>query len=179
MNKRNGLTNQEYHDVSKDAIETALIFLMKEKNYANISVMDICKKAGVSRTFFYKHYTSKDDIIRDIIIEMNDVFKSIAVDHDAIVDKLGFVLMELAKKRFEYSKVFMLLGTGQSDVVVRCVNTLADEAIKDDYDFLQLVYFFSGAICNLLSLWAKNGMRETPEEIGRLVQKLLITEQKP
>lgn len=179
MNKRNGLTNQEYHDVSKDAIETALIFLMKEKYYADISVMDICKKAGVSRTFFYKHYISKDDIIRDIIVEMNGVFKSLATDHDAIVDKLGFVLMELSKNRFEYKKLRMLLETGQSDVVMRCVNAITDEQVADDYDFKQLVYFFSGAICNLLSLWAKNGMRETPEEIGRLVQKILITEKKP
>lgn len=176
MNKRNGLTNAEYHDVTKDAIETALVFLMKEKPFAEISIMDICRKADVSRTFFYKYYGSKDDIIRDIIVEMNAVFKSVAVNQDALVDKLGFVLQEMTKNRIEYSKVVMLLGTGQTDVVLRCVNAITDEEIRGDYEFRQLVYFFSGAICNWLSLWAKNGMKETPDEIARFVQKIMMPE---
>ena len=39
-----------------DQIEQAFYDLMKEKDYTNITVTDIIKKAQVSRASFYRHF---------------------------------------------------------------------------------------------------------------------------
>lgn len=42
----------------------ALMELMKEKDFENLSVSDICDKAGVHRATFYKHFNDKLEFIR-------------------------------------------------------------------------------------------------------------------
>lgn len=52
---------------SQHFISQALLALMKEKPYKKISVMDIARRAYVSRTTFYNHFQSKDDILQLLI----------------------------------------------------------------------------------------------------------------
>lgn len=179
MRKRDGLTNEAYHDVTKDAIETALILLMKEKPYHTITVVDICKKANVSRTFFYKYYTEKDEIIREIILDMNSVFKNMVFDPDEKRNMLHIFLTEMTGNVYEFQKMRMLLETGQSDVVLRCSNKMIEEAYPDDIEEKQLLFFCSGAIHNVLFFWAKEGIEPSVERISHLMRKLWPAESKP
>ena len=46
-----------------DYIYEALVELMKQKPYGEITITDITKKAGVSRMAYYRNYQDKDDIL--------------------------------------------------------------------------------------------------------------------
>ena len=48
---------------SQEQISNALYELMKEKNYSEISVSELCRKAHISRQTFYTLYQSKENII--------------------------------------------------------------------------------------------------------------------
>ena len=48
--------NKELNFAIKEALQDALILLMKEKQYRSISITELCKKAGVSRMAFYNNY---------------------------------------------------------------------------------------------------------------------------
>ena len=56
-------TKNESNKLAKECIVTALIELMKVRDYASITITDLTKKAGVSRMAYYRNYTSKEDII--------------------------------------------------------------------------------------------------------------------
>ena len=45
-----------------ELLQTALIELISERNYDEITIQDIVDRANVGRTTFYKHYTSKDEL---------------------------------------------------------------------------------------------------------------------
>ena len=51
------------HKLAIDCIYEALIFLMDKKEYKDITITDITKKAGVSRMAYYRNYTEKDEIL--------------------------------------------------------------------------------------------------------------------
>lgn len=46
-----------------EAIVNAAKCLIKEKGYQNVSVHDICQRAGVSRSSFYSVFAGKDEVI--------------------------------------------------------------------------------------------------------------------
>jgi AcrR family transcriptional regulator len=48
---------------TKGWIFEALMKLLEEKSWAEIGVSDITGKAGVARSSFYRHYTSKEDVV--------------------------------------------------------------------------------------------------------------------
>ncbi len=62
--------NKESRSILKESCQGALLALMEQKNYSEINITEICRKAGISRTGFYRNYASKDDIITEIISKM-------------------------------------------------------------------------------------------------------------
>src|SRR5471030_3054816 len=56
--------------ITKESIFTALMILMEKKNFKEISITEIAKKAGVSRMAFYRTYNIKEDIITTYIDEL-------------------------------------------------------------------------------------------------------------
>lgn len=52
---------------SKKNLLQALFILLKEKTFAEISVVDICEKAKINRMTFYNHYQDKYDLLADFL----------------------------------------------------------------------------------------------------------------
>lgn len=50
---------------TKKRLIEAVIELVKEKGYDNVSVRDICRRANVSSGSFYHHYKSKEMLVMD------------------------------------------------------------------------------------------------------------------
>ena len=51
----------------EEYIEEALLKLMKEKEFKNITITDITNKAGVSRISFYRKFSSKEDVVKSYL----------------------------------------------------------------------------------------------------------------
>ena len=56
---------------TKEKIYNSAISLIKEENYDDVKISDICKLAKVSVGSFYHHFDTKDDIIKRIIDEID------------------------------------------------------------------------------------------------------------
>lgn len=55
--------NKEINQLTKESIETALLFLLEKKDLKHISISELVQKAGVSRNAFYRNYKSKEEIL--------------------------------------------------------------------------------------------------------------------
>ncbi len=56
-------SNKEANQLTKESLETALLFLIEKKELKHISVSELVRKAGVSRNAFYRNYKSKEEIL--------------------------------------------------------------------------------------------------------------------
>lgn len=165
------LSNEESNRITKECIETALLILMKEKQFKDISITDIVKRAGVSRTAYYRNYSSKEDILTNYL----------EVVARAITDKMDLATYSEDAFRFwhaifiqvrGHSEIYsVLLKAGFERIILSSINkiTLEDfptDAIssKDKYD----IYFWSGAVYNILTEWITSGMKESDEEMAKI-----------
>lgn len=64
MNKSGILFNMADRRVqrTRELLQNALIDLISEQGYDNITIQDIVDRAGVGRTTFYLHFSSKDEL---------------------------------------------------------------------------------------------------------------------
>ena len=63
--------NKEINYSIKEAIQEALVELMKNNDYNSITITELCKKAGVSRMAFYNNYKTLDNVIKSIVNNVN------------------------------------------------------------------------------------------------------------
>ncbi len=61
------------------AIGDALLYLIREHAYEDISVTQICARADVVRKTFYNNFQSKDDVVEYLI---NNIFQELASQVD-------------------------------------------------------------------------------------------------
>ncbi|MBE5862085.1 MAG: TetR/AcrR family transcriptional regulator [Lachnospiraceae bacterium] len=59
------MNNKESNQLTRECLQLALIHLMGDHPYEKITVSEIVRRAGVSRTAFYRNYTDKEDILNE------------------------------------------------------------------------------------------------------------------
>ena len=68
-------------------MDEALLSLLEEKDFAYITVREICARAGVNRSTFYLHYESMSDLLRETVEMIDERFRASVAD--ATNDKTG------------------------------------------------------------------------------------------
>ncbi len=153
-------------------IRAAMLQLMRNKSYHDISITEICERAGVSRMSFYRHFDSRLEILREHAKQITDEFLRTS----------GITARHWSRKEF-----FVLLFTHlqrQKDVALLLSRDDLLFIIKDEMDrVFQLsyagvyndyrAYYISGGLYNVFLRWLQTGCRETPEEIAGSLRDIL------
>ena len=51
---------------TKKKLTNTLLLIIKEKSIQDITVLELCKRADINRTTFYKYYKDVDDLVNSI-----------------------------------------------------------------------------------------------------------------
>src|SRR5690348_6333200 len=110
------------------ALGDALIELMTERRYADLTVQDILDRANIGRSTFYAHYYDKEDLlgsmIEQMIVALNRRIQT-AETHLALPPSLG-----LFEHMYEQHRLYRALVRGQGvDVVLRVLH----QRLSDDF----------------------------------------------
>ncbi len=167
-----------YNSLAKECIVTALVELMKVKDYNAITITDIAKKSGMSRMTYYRNYKSKDDII---IQYVNDIAANI---HELIAGS------GVSNDNFAYFKIlFESLGV-ISDIAIVAYNAHMGDLILDainknmlltfppsnrDNDKIYKRHYYAGAVYNILIEWLKSGKKESVDHMARFMCDMMET----
>lgn len=60
---------------TRDTLGDALVALMHEKNFDEITVQDLLDRAGVGRATFYVHYRDKQDLFLSDVEDFSGPFR--------------------------------------------------------------------------------------------------------
>lgn len=92
--------NLEKRRRTRQKLADALVELCDEKSYYDITVWDICNKAQMYRSTFYRYYETKDELLREIeheyVEETRNLTKSLEDFHaNASEEQMQVFLQEL------------------------------------------------------------------------------------
>ena len=170
MERRN-----EINVLTKECILTALLRLMEEKPYDNISITDITTLAGVSRMAYYRNYSSKDDIL----------LKRLEDEEKQIIENFSGQKAETIKDVIYYISNFI---QDNSDVIkavysANLAHKLTEMINERIYSYFPIstqsaqgtyaVKFYVGAILSVYSHWVDTGMDEPAETVTEIICKLI------
>ena len=165
---------------TKQYILLALFALMQKMDYEEISVKDICTRAGVSRMSFYRYYSKKDDVFINYCDERFEEFYGI------IQDKGITSFKELTLEAFRFIKRYsrqinVLIQAHREFMLLEQLNSYARFVIMNfKNDFLSeqkknplFCYFIAGGLYNTTMYWVTNEIKSSPEELNDMFYKMI------
>ena len=161
--------NAETHRLTIESIQQAMNELLKTKPFKEITILDIVKKAGVSRSAFYRNYQSKEEVLQSIV---HDSYAEMINEIKATSDTANPDLWRhIIIKEIEQCRKFYSIHNAeawQGNTLLQCMNDYFGEMMSpytNNKDEMQM-RFWMGGIFNVIQFWLDNGMKESPEELA-------------
>jgi len=164
-----------------DLLADALLDLMREKLYPDISVTDIVSKANVARISFYRNFDTTNDILEYIITKAVNNFSSsirpvlISNDTRRLRDLLFEIIYKIKSERYQISEI---IPSNLSALLSGVENLIGIFENEQPYNSISEKYRISGRtgfICDVLRAWLNGNMNESPEEIvDYMIDKLVL-----
>lgn len=151
------------------SIGDAVIELMNEKDFDNIKILDITRKANVSRMTFYKYYYSKEEVVVNYLHEVVAGYMELS---EGRIFR-DFPNYENTLQAFEYFDKYAAFFLGMAraglySLLIEAVNEYVEARIIPNYDAAPYqVYYYAGAILNIFIKWEENGKDVPKEQIAK------------
>lgn len=163
---------------SREWLTNALLELMKDKPFHEISISEIAEKADLSRRTFYRFFSSKEEVI---CFHLGTIWRTGALQFSADKDHSYFhTIRWYLELWYEHKDLALLLYRNDLiSLLLQEYNHLFHEVYlmrKGNYPLAKqpeaMKYALSysiGGLTNILWQWAGDGMQKSPEEIANLL----------
>lgn len=168
-------------------IKKAFFELMDSIGFEKITVQTLTKKAMISRTTFYLHYKDKYDLLDKIENEILDGLENIAIDlpiEEIVRNGLStgrvFLLnvYNYVKENKDFFRLIMS-ENGDPSFYFKLHETMKKNIYHNvDINRLKIpahyaVAFTVGFQTSFINEWIKTDMKETPEELVKMVTQVM------
>ena len=161
---------------TKRRIIRALLRLMAEKPFSDITVSDIVARAGVARASYYRNFTSKEDVIVSAGAIIIEDFRQKTVGENRGILEYDSILRMFRYFRAYRGALLTLHKAGFTALYTRMFGEfIEDIAGEMPYDDIRryCLPFYSGAAFSVFVAWLEEGMRESPEEMADLFHRMV------
>lgn len=151
-------------------IKRSFLELLKGKSIEKITVREICTRAEINRTTFYRHYDDQYDLLDSLQRDILDKIKGeIDLRHPS-PDELCRLMFELI---YENRGEWLVLMGDNADPritgkITRFISDYFKVSEKSDSGKMKYHFILSGA-AGLFDYWTKSGMKEPPERMAEYV----------
>ena len=168
-------TNANGNAFVKDCLLQALLALMDEKPFQEISISDITRRASVSRMAYYRNYSSKEEILTSHLEEEISQYELFTRPNNS--GELRITQKNIARL-FEHCRE-------EKKFVLACDNAGLGYYILDAFTVYLHRYFireekrreyilnaYASALYSTIVKWLRNGAGEKPEQMAEMLHKI-------
>ena len=152
-------------------IEHIFVELLQTKPLNQITVSDICKKAGLNRTTFYANYLDIYDLADKIKEHLESELERLYQDeHINNFNSNNYLkLFRHIKDNQLFYKTYFKLGY-DNNYKILLYDTEQAEKYFDNKHIEYHIEFFRHGLNAVVKKWLENDCVETPEEIAEIIQ---------
>ncbi|BBD88830.1 TetR/AcrR family transcriptional regulator [Staphylococcus caprae] len=171
------------------ALMDSFLELLKTKNFSQITVQDLCDRAMVRRSTFYRHYSDKYDLLNQVLANFFNSLHESHLDNLLVKEPKTYfenivreTLYFLIENRDTIQSVFTIAYYDEITRIVynqlykgveRQVNFDIRHGIRFNIDLEVYMEFMAGGILRIIYAWLKEGQKRSVEDLTREVVKII------
>ncbi len=157
--------NNKRRQMSCERIEREFIALLQDREIAQITVSDICKRTGLNRSTFYANYVDIYDLadhLRDKLeAQVNQLYENDMMDYQRL-------FAHIRENRLFYTTYFKLGYDTNHAVDVARLGRLRDFFPAGQVEYH--IEFHRAGLNAVIKKWLREGCKESPEEMANLIK---------
>ena len=163
--------NNKRKRASQERIKRAFAQMLQTKALTQISVSDICKKAGINRSTFYSNYEDIFALADAMRTEIEAGFQEIYKDeHENTYNSNNYLpLFQYIAANQILFRFYFKLGYDNQYKIVSYDRKLAKAHFNDEFIDYHCEFFRSG-INTMIKMWLNGGCKETPEQMVGIIK---------
>jgi AcrR family transcriptional regulator len=183
LQKEKSVMAQKYSEsqkqLTKESITESLFLLLKEKDFAAITITDITKKAGVSRMAFYRNFNDKNQVIESYF---NQIYEEFFKEAESLpVRTVETVSRELVGYFDKHSILFLeSIRRGYNEILFRSFSKALGDFYNhtvtwDNYEGKRAYYwntFMAAGLFYVFMDWIRRDKEESVEEMVELITEM-------
>ena len=166
---------------TRTALYDGLVALILRKDYDDISVQDILKEADVSRSTFYAHFTSKDELLerslgrlRALLIEGHD---HVLRQREQGKEASWSFSLAMFEHVAEYKRVYDVIAgkpagaivlKAQRDALISYLKNFSALPRDDEVPRELMIEYVAGTIITIMKWWVDRRFSLSPREIDAM-----------
>jgi AcrR family transcriptional regulator len=168
---------------TRDTLGDALVELIQEKAFDEITVQDVLDRAGVGRSTFYAHYRDKDDLFLSDVEDFLELTASLLTRRGVSLERVAPVAELFAHIVEVREFVAALVASGKMQDVLELGHGFFARSIEErllmahvEMEPMELkaqAHGLAGALFALLNWWIDHGMTEKPEIMDALFHRMV------
>ena len=169
---------------SQNKLKDTFAELLKIKELKDITVLELCKKANINRTTFYKYYTDIDDLTKKIetnlITELEDEIKKI--NRNYLLTYTSYIIENINKNNNILK--YLISKNGDHTFLRRILYKVYDESLLEwkhllkkanDTDLDNIFNFIIDGSIGIINKWIDNKCKEDPKTISIFINKICMS----
>lgn len=165
-------------DFLKECIADSLLRLLRTKPLESITIREITELANVSRVTYYRNFSSKEEVIEFKL----DKLMTDWIEQERTIRDTSACELAVRFFRFFYSIRDVVQTLIQAKLSLLLLNTLilrfGDIFTEDCAEYYRQI-FISFGLCGVILTWMDTGMKESPEEMGKIVTETFFPQERP
>jgi AcrR family transcriptional regulator len=168
---------------TRDTLGDALVELIHEKTFDEITVQDVLDRAGVGRSTFYAHYRDKQDLFLSDVEDFLELMSGLLTRHNVSLKRVAPVaelFAHISDAKDFYSALVssgkvndvLELGRGYFARSIEDRLRMANVGIGDD-ERKAVAFGLSGNLFALLEWWIDHGMIQSPRDMDTLFHRMV------
>jgi len=173
---------------TKKILFTALLKLMKKKDFEKIKISDICQEALINRSTFYAHYEDKYELLIALfeeqklsLLEKLEDNNNTVFSKEYLMELLNILMEHIDEYRDMYSAILTNNRNGiLIDFLIDAIERDVENRLKDNNEIINsnlplniIVKFYTGGLINIGITWLINKEKYNKEQLLSYIDKLI------
>ena len=166
--------------MTKRMLKDAMTEMLRETDIYHVSIRELCQRADVNRTTFYKYYGSQFELLSDMENDMLTFLSNTVTEHEAEPVKIIETACVYMENHLEFGR--LIINNNVDPLFPQKLFSLAavrsaalnkyagqmDEAMME-----YLYHYITYGAYRIICVWLNKEQREPPEQIAQFLIRLI------